>query len=66
MKSREMRTVVEFAPRECNKEADLLAKGSTELFDPSMRLEVAAGLSLGLFYLKLWRLDEKQSVRFER
>ena len=32
-----MRTVVEWAPRECNKEADLLANGSTELFDPAKR-----------------------------
>ena len=42
MKSREMRTVVEWAPREWNKEADQLANGSTELFDPAKRLEVAA------------------------
>ena len=37
-----MRTVVEWAPRECNKEADLLANGNTDLFDSSRRLEVTA------------------------
>ena len=45
MKSRRIGNAVEWAHRECNKEADLLANGSTELFDPAKRLEVAAGLS---------------------
>ena len=34
MKARGMRAVVEWAPRECNREADLLANGITDLFDP--------------------------------
>ena len=36
MKARGMRTIVEWAPRECNKEADLLANGKTSLIDPSV------------------------------
>ena len=42
MKAREMRAVVEWAPRECNREADLLANGITDLFDPERRLPVSA------------------------
>ena len=42
MKTRGMRTIVEWAPRECNKEADLLANGKTSLFDPKRRIHVAA------------------------
>ena len=42
MKSRGMRAVVEWAPRECFREADLLANGITDLFDPDRRLPVSA------------------------
>ena len=34
MKYRGMRAIVEWAPRECNREADMLANGDTSLFDP--------------------------------
>ena len=34
VKARGMRAVVEWAPRECNREAVLLANGITDLFDP--------------------------------
>ena len=42
MKARGMRAIVEWAPRECNKEADLLANGKTSLFDPKRRIHVTA------------------------
>ena len=56
--------LVEWAPRGCNKEADLLANGRTELFDPAKRLEslfedlvfVHSSSSLGQ--------EEKQNVLF--
>ena len=38
-----MRAVVEWAPRECNREANVLANGITDLFDPEHRLRVSAG-----------------------
>ena len=37
MKARGMRAVVEWAPRECDREADLLANGITDLFNPERR-----------------------------
>ena len=37
-----MRAIVEWAPRECNKEADLLANGITDRFDPERRILVSA------------------------
>ena len=37
-----LRTVVEWAPREGNKEADKLANGNAEDFDPSLRIDVSA------------------------
>ena len=37
-----MRTIVEWAPREFNKEAGQLANGSTDAFDPSRRMHVSA------------------------
>ena len=37
-----MRTVVEWAPRDCNREADRLANGITTGFDPSLRLHVSS------------------------
>ena len=43
MKHRGMRAIVEWAPRECNREADMLANGDTSLFDPERRIHVAAG-----------------------
>ena len=43
MKHRGMWAIVEWAPRECNKEADMLANGDTSLFDPERRIHVAAG-----------------------
>ena len=43
MKHRGMRAIVEWAPRECNREADMLANGDTSLFDPERRIPVAAG-----------------------
>ena len=43
MKYRGMRATVEWAPRECNREADMLANGDTSLFDPERRIHVAAG-----------------------
>ena len=42
MKARGMRASVEWAPRECNREADLLANGITDLFDPERRMQVSA------------------------
>ena len=42
MKAREMRAIVEWAPRECNREADLLDNGITDLFDPAHRMQVSA------------------------
>ena len=36
-------SIVEWAPRECNREADMLANGDTSLFDPERRILVAAG-----------------------
>ena len=42
MKRRGMRAVVEWAPRECNKEADMLANVDTSLFDPERRISVSA------------------------
>ena len=42
MKARGMRAAVECAPRECNREADLLANGITDPFDPERRLPVSA------------------------
>ena len=38
-----MRAIVEWAPRECNREADMLANGDTSLFDPERRIPVAVG-----------------------
>ena len=43
MKHRGMRAVVEWAPRECNREANMLANGHSSLFDPERRIPVAAG-----------------------
>ena len=43
MNHRGMRAIVEWAPRECNREADMLANGDTSLFDPERRIHVAAG-----------------------
>ena len=43
MKHRGMAAIVEWAPRECNREADMLANGDTSLFDPERRIPVAAG-----------------------
>ena len=43
MKHRGMRAIVEWAPRECNREADMLANGDTSLFDPARRIPVSAG-----------------------
>ena len=34
------RTVVEWAPRECHKEADLLANGIVEIFNPALETKV--------------------------
>ena len=42
MKARGMRAVVEWALRERNKEADLLANGITDLFNPERRSPVSA------------------------
>ena len=42
MKAREMRTTVEWAPRNFNKEADQLANGILDSFDPGKRLHVSA------------------------
>ena len=42
MKARGMRTVVEWAPRECDKEADQLANKCTDMFDPAKRMEVSS------------------------
>ena len=33
---------MEWAPRECNREADLLANGITDLFNPDRRLPASA------------------------
>ena len=42
MKSRGLRPIVEWAPREFNREADMLANGITSSFDPAKRLRVTA------------------------
>ena len=42
MRKMSLRTVVEWAPREGNKEADKLANGKAEDFDPSLRVHVDA------------------------
>ena len=42
MRAKEMRTVVEWALREFNKEADQLANGVSDAFDPAKRLHVSA------------------------
>ena len=46
MKHRGMRAIVEWAPRGCNREADMLANGDTSLFDPERRIPVSAGTSV--------------------
>ena len=43
MKHRGMRAIVEWAPRECNREADMLANGDTSLFNPERKIPVSAG-----------------------
>ena len=43
MKHRGMRAILEWAPRECNREADMLANGDSSLFDPERRIPVSAG-----------------------
>ena len=42
MRHRGMRAIVEWAPRECNREADMLANGDASLFDPARKLNVSA------------------------
>ena len=42
MKGRGMRAFVEWAPREFNKEADQLANGVTDSFDPNRRIHVSS------------------------
>ena len=42
MKARGMRAIVEWAPREFNKEADQLANGVTNSFDPNRRIHVSS------------------------
>ena len=42
LKRMNMRTVVEWAPRDCNREADQLANGITTGFDPALRLHVSS------------------------
>ena len=42
MRRMSLRTVVEWVPRERNKEADRLANGNAEDFDPSLRIDVSA------------------------
>ena len=37
-----MRAIVEWAPREFNKEADQLANGNSDSFDPNRRLHVSS------------------------
>ena len=43
MEQRGMRAIVESAPRDCNREADMLANGDSSLFDPERRILVSAG-----------------------
>ena len=45
-------SIVEWAPRECNREADMLANGDTSLFDPERRIPVAAGTLVWNVFLK--------------
>ena len=42
MKMMNVRTVVEWTPRECNQEADRLANGDTVGFNPALRLPVTS------------------------
>ena len=42
MKARGMRAIVEWAPREFNKDADQLANGDTDSFDPNRRIHVSS------------------------
>ena len=46
MKAMGMRAIVEWAPRECNREADLLANGLSDQFDPARRIQVSAHTSV--------------------
>ena len=45
MKARGMRAIVEWAPREFNKEADQLANGVTDSFDPNRRIHVSSQIT---------------------
>ena len=47
MKRMNMRTVVEWAPRDCNREADQLANGIMTGFDPALRLHVSSSSGRG-------------------
>ena len=47
MRRMSLRSVVEWAPREGNEEADRLSNGNTEDFEPSLRIEVTARHSPG-------------------
>ena len=43
MKSKGVRAIVEWAPREFNREADSLANGDTSAIDPEKRLHINKG-----------------------
>ena len=64
MRRMSLRTVVEWEPREGNKEADKLANGNAEDFDPSLRINVSAStLSWDILpeALEAGRAAERQS-----
>ena len=52
MKRMNMRTVVEWAPRDCNREADQLANGIMTGFDPALRLHVSSSS----LHWKTWKM----------
>ena len=56
-----LRSVVEWAPREANKEADKLANGNTEDFDPSLRIEVSASTLCWVSSRRHWKQGERQN-----
>ena len=65
MKARGMRAIVKWAPREFNKEADQLANGVTDSFDPNRRIHVSSQtLTWNILPLQ-FKQEEMPSRHFE-